>query len=217
MRRKPWARPELDACSFYVKNPIDLAGKWKYAFPDSSLPLEIELGCGKGHFTAQKAVECIGTNFIAIDIKSEVLAVAKRNIEQVYSSHGLLPRNILITNQNIEQIDLILNDSDVVERIYINFPNPWPKTKHYKRRLTHPRQLEHYKRFLKKGGEIIFRTDDDELFYASAEYFRSCGFQIVLESFDIYKDGLNDSCVSEHEQLFKNRGLPIHMIRAIKQ
>ena len=78
MRRKPWARPELAASPFVIDRPEEYKGRWKEAFENSDLPLHIELGCGKGGFIAQKAFETPEINFLALDIKSEVLAVGRR-------------------------------------------------------------------------------------------------------------------------------------------
>ena len=86
---------------------------------------------------------------------------------------------MLITAYEIEIIQNILNEKDLVDRIYINFCNPWPKPRHNKRRLTYPTLLEKYKVFLKPQGEIYFKTDDDDLFKASQKYFKQSGFEIT--------------------------------------
>lgn len=216
IRRKPWARPELEACPFYISKPESMAGHWCERFADTTAPLELELGCGKGFFICRKAANEQSVNFIALDLKSEVLALTKRNIESEYSSRGITVDNVLLSCRNVELIEPVFTPDDRIRRIYINFPNPWPKVKHHKRRLTHPRQLEHYRSFLPDGGEIILRTDDDELYEISHEYFTSCGFSIVVDSFDMYADGLNDDYVSEHERMFTQRELPIHYIKAIQ-
>ena len=95
-------------------------------------------------------------NYIAIDLVDAMLGLAKRNVEKVYAEKNLEPDNILLTRFDIERIFLILNKEDNIQRIYINFCNPWPKGKHRKKRLTHTRQLEKYKEFLSKNGENIF-------------------------------------------------------------
>ena len=171
IRYKKWARPELEASPFYIEEPEKIKGKWKEQFVKSNQPLHLELGCGKGQFIAQLAVENQGTNYIAIDLVDAMLGLAKRNIEQTYQEANINPENILITRFDIERISLILEKQDEIERIYINFCNPWPRGKHRKKRLTHTRQLEKYKEFLKENGEIYFKTDDDELFEASLQYF----------------------------------------------
>lgn len=212
MRRKPWARPELDASLVYIKNPHDFYGRWQEAF-DRPRPLCLELGCGKGSFISQKAKLHPEKNFLAFDIKSEVLATAKRNIEAVYGSPHC--PNVKITAFDIERIPLVVSEKDVVEEIYINFCNPWPKDRHKKRRLTHTRQLEKYKTFLKPGGKIYFKTDDDGLFTESLDYFRLSGFEIEFITYDMSEKSLPENIVTEHEKMFTEQGIKIKGLIAV--
>ena len=212
MRRKPWARPELDASEVYIKNAHDYYGKWQTAF-DKEQPLAMELGCGKGTFIAKKAKMHPEKNFIAFDIKSEVLALAKRNIEAEYGSTHC--PNVKITAFDIERIPLVVSNEDTVEEIYINFCNPWPKDRHKKRRLTHTRQLENYKGFLKKGGKIYFKTDDDELFTESLDYFKEAGFEIEFITYDMTESSLPENIITEHEQMFMDQGIKIKGLIAV--
>ena len=93
-----------------------------------------------------------------------MLGLAKRNVEKEYKENNRETDNIILVRYDIERILQILDKQDKIERIYINFCNPWPKGKHRKKRLTHTRQLEKYKEFLVDNGEIYFKTDDDPLF-----------------------------------------------------
>ncbi|HBN81287.1 MAG TPA: tRNA (guanosine(46)-N7)-methyltransferase TrmB, partial [Ruminococcaceae bacterium] len=111
-------------------------------------------------------------NFLGVDLSRDVLGVARRNIEKAYAAQNRPVDNIALAAHNIEQILLMMDRNDAVERIYINFCNPWPKEKHHKRRLTHPRQLRSYQELLAPGGEIHFKTDDDDLYRATLRYFR---------------------------------------------
>ena len=216
MRRKPWARPELDACGFYIKDAPSLIGHWHEGFARKQ-PLHIELGCGKGGFIAATAAENKDINYIAIDIKSEVLVLAKRNIEREFSFADTPIDNIKLFSFDIARIGMVFSEEDTAERIYINFPNPWPKECHKKRRLTHPRQLESYRAFLKYGGHVLFKTDDDELFGDSLEYFETAGFSVVSCIDDLYENGIPDgAAVTEHERMFYDAGLKIHFIEAVK-
>lgn len=212
MRRKPWARPELSQSSFYVECPSANIGNWSNNFPAKS-PLHLELGCGKGSFIAEIASRNKDINYIAIDIKSEVLVVAKRNIELFYSKAQTETDNILIFSQDIERIDTVFNENDVVDRIYINFCNPWPKNRHKKKRLTHSRQLEKYKAFLSDKSEIIFKTDDIDLYNDSLLYFKESGFEITFSTDDLYSHDLSNNIMTEHERMFVNAGKNICMIR----
>ena len=113
-----------------------------------------------------------------------MLGLAKRNVEKEYLDAKREIDNVLLTAYEIEIIQNILNENDTVDRIYINFCNPWPKARHNKKRLTYPKQLEKYKVFLKPGGEIYFKTDDDNLFRASIRYFEESGFEISDYKFE---------------------------------
>lgn len=212
MRRKPWARPELAACDFFVDNPKLNRGKWAECFKKQQ-PLHLELGCGKGSFIGKIAYDHPDINYIGVDIKSEVLAVGRRNIVKLFGEKPV--DNILLTAQNIELIEEIISPEDVIERIYINFCNPWGREKHKKRRLTHIRQLNHYKTFLKKGSEIRFKTDNDELFDESLEYFKECGFEVTYITRDLHNSDVEYNIETEHEKMFSDEGIPIKYCIAV--
>lgn len=215
IRYKKWARPELEASSFYEDNPEDWKGKWKEHFEKQELPLMLELGCGKGQFISKLALENQDTNYIAIDLVDAMLGLAKRNVEQSYEEANIEPKNIILTRFDIERINLILNKEDDIQRIYINFCNPWPRGKHRKKRLTHTRQLEKYKEFLNKNGEIYFKTDDDELFEASILYFQESGFEILNKTNDLHKEPIfKKNIQTEHEIMFSEQGIKIKALIA---
>ena len=121
----------------------------------------------------------------------------------------------MLTAYNVEHIEKILSAEDNVERIYINFCNPWPRGKHNKRRLTYPNKLEKYKQFLKKGGEIRFKTDDLPLFEDSLEYFEKCGFDIAYKTYDLHNSDVKDNILTEHEIMFSNEGIKINYCVAV--
>ncbi len=215
IRYKKWARPELEASKFYIDNPEDMKGKWKEQFKEPEQPLHLELGCGKGQFISTLASCNLNINYIAIDLVDAMLGLAKRNIEAVYREKNLEPNNVFITRFDIEIIPLILDKKDKVERIYINFCNPWPKGKHRKKRLTHTRQLEKYKTFLKPGGEIYFKTDDDDLFRASLGYLEESGFTILEKTFDLHQEPIFENNIeTEHEKMFSEQGIRIKALIA---
>ena len=215
IRYKKWARPELEASKFYEDEPEKWKGKWSSHFANSNLPFMLELGCGKGNFISKIAVENLNINFLAIDLVDAMLGLAKRNVEQSYLEAGIEPKNVLLTRFDIERIDLILDKVDNVERIYINFCNPWPRGKHRKKRLTHTKQLEKYKEFLALGGEIYFKTDDDELFESSINYFLESGFDIISKTYDLHKDPIFAKNIeTEHEKMFSEQGIKIKALIA---
>ena len=221
IRFKPWARDELEASNFYIDNPEDYKGKWKTLFKNDN-PIHLELGCGKGGFISQIASKNQNINYIAIDMVDAMLGLAKRNIEQVYTEKNIQINNVYLTRYDIERILLILDDKDQIDRIYINFCNPWPRGKHRKKRLTHTRQLEKYKQFLKNEGEIYFKTDDDGLFNASLMYFEEAGFEVIDKTFDLeetlkIQPEFWDNIETEHEKMFKQEGIKIKALKARKK
>lgn len=215
IRYKKWARPELEASKFYEDEPEKWKGKWKEHYKDDAKPFMLELGCGKGQFISKLAVENQNTNFLAIDLVDAMLGLAKRNIEQEYQNENLEPNNVILTRFDIERINLILGQNDEVERIYINFCNPWPKGKHRKKRLTHIRQLEKYKEFLKPNAEIYFKTDDDCLFESSLIYFEESGFEVLKKTYDLHSEPIFERNIeTEHEKMFSEQGIKIKALIA---
>ncbi len=217
MRHKKWSMPELMSSGYYIEEPEALRSKWNEAFAKGQ-PFHLELGCGKGVFTAAAAAAHPEINYLAIDISPDVLGVAKRNIDRAMEQAGRKPDNILLTIYDIEKIDKILAPEDQVDRIYINFCNPWPKAKHHKRRLTHPRQLKLYQDFLKPGASIYFKTDDDGLYLSSRSYFLTEGFELEFDVKDLHHAGLlEDVCnfTTEHELMFSQQGIPIKFLKAV--
>lgn len=168
----------------------------------------MNFGCGKGSFIAKLASQNSDINYLAIDIKSEVLGLAKRNVEKEYLEARREIDNVLLTAYEIQIIQNILNEKDTVDRIYINFCNPWPKPRHNKKRLTYTTQLEKYKVFLKKGGEIYFKTDDENLFNASIKYFKQEGFEIISKTYNLHEDPIWENNIeTEHEKMFEEQGI----------
>ena len=206
-------------------------------------PIHIELGCGKGNFISKLASQHLDINYIAVDMIEAMLGLTKRNIEYEYSklpinqdvqvtfdnknkkynySKQVIVPNLVLIRENCEYINKVLDENDSINRIYINFCNPWPKGKHQKRRLTHPRQLAQYKKFLAPNGEIFFKTDDDELFEASLEYFNAEGFNIISKTYDLVNDDIfakypngHANIITEHEQMFTNEGVKIKALICI--
>ena len=218
IRFKKWARPELEASKFYIDNPEEYKGKWKTLFNNNN-PIYLELGCGKGGFISQIAPINKNINFIAIDLIDAMLGLAKRNIEEKYKEFNTDIDNIYITRYDIDRILNIFNQDDKIERIYINFCNPWPRGKHHKKRLTHTRQLEKYKQFLIPGGKIYFKTDDDNLYFDTLSYLQQSGFTIekttqnLSEEQEFWQDQPNIE--TEHEKMFKEQGIKIKAIIAV--
>ena len=217
IRYKKWARPELEASEFYIDNPQEMKNKWKKYFKNQENPIHLELGCGKGQFISKLASENLDTNYIAIDLIDAMLGLAKRNVEKEYKEKNIKPENIVLTRFDIERIFLILGEQDNIKRIYINFCNPWPRGKHRKKRLTHTRQLEKYREFLAEDGEVYFKTDDDELFNSSLEYFKESNFEILKKTYNLHEEPIFENNIeTEHEIMFSQEGIKIKALIAKK-
>lgn len=215
IRRKKWAAKELEEAKFYIDKPEEFKGKWQDKFSKKQ-PLYIELGCGKGLFISSLASKHKNINYIAVDMIEAMLGLSKRNIEQAYNFE--YPENLFLIRANVERLLDTFDQKDLVERIYINFCNPWPKKKHNKKRLTHPRQLIQYKELLTDTGKIYFKTDSDELFEASLEYFEEAGFEVVSKTYDLHNELIfEENIITEHEKMFSEEGIKIKALIAIKK
>lgn len=213
MRNKPWAKPELENSPFYIDEPFH-KGEWNDLFPKKQ-PIYLELGCGKGNFIAEHAAMHPEINYLGIDLKSLVLASACRHAKAAFAAADRPIDNLLLTPYDIERLPNIMDERDQVEKIYINFCNPWPKEKQHKKRLTHPRQLALYKKILKPGGVIEFKTDDDGLFEDSLGYFSENGFAITFVTRDLHHSSFEGNIMTEHERKFSEQGIPIKMLSAV--
>jgi tRNA (guanine-N7-)-methyltransferase len=206
IRKKHWARPELEASSFAIIDPFESRGKWAEEFNNQN-PIYLELGCGMGTFISENSFNNPDINFIGMDLKDEVLAVAKRNVEKKFTLNDKEPTNVRLVPLEIAFIEKAF-DKDEISRIYINFCNPWPKLRHNKRRLTHTKFLNKYKTFLKPHSQIWFKTDDLDLFEASQEYFKEGNFSINYLTYDLHKSDFKYNIVTEYEAKFTRIGKP---------
>lgn len=212
LRKKPWARPELESCNFVVTNPTELKGKWNEFFKNDN-EIYLELGCGRGKFIAENAVIHQDKNFIGIDIKDEVLVYAKRKVEEVFKEKNKEINNVALIPMEIAFIEEVFN-KDEVSRIYLNFSTPWPKKRHNKRRLTYTTFLERYKKFLKPNSEIWFKTDQETFFNDSIEYFKEAGFKIEYITYDLHKSDFKQNIMTEYETKFSSMGMKIMFLIA---
>lgn len=211
MRRKPWARGELNSCGFFVENPKQLSGIWRDKFTEPH-PLHLDLGCGKCVFLAEIAHKTRGINYVGIDISLDILGVGRRNISQIYGEEE--PENVLLCSYNIERLDEIFSPDDKIERIYLNFCNPWPAARGHKHRLTHTKQLLMYKKLLSQDGEVWFKTDNDDLYLATKRYFGEAGYSVFYDTRDLLAENDPENFPTEHEIMFSGQGIPIKALRA---
>ncbi|OAA93794.1 tRNA (guanosine(46)-N7)-methyltransferase TrmB [Clostridium coskatii] len=199
LRKKWWARPEMEASSLTIIEPQKYKGKWKEEFKNQN-DIYLELGCGRGKFLYTQALNNTNINYIGIDLKDEVLIYALKKLQEAEVT------NARIMPMNIAQIEEVF-DKDEISRIYINFCNPWPKRRQKKRRLTHTVFLNRYRKFLKLGSEIWFKTDDRELFEESQEYFKENDFEIKYLTYDLHSSDFAENVVTEYEEKFTSLGM----------
>ena len=211
IRRKTWARPELSACPYFIAQPEQQKGRWGEVYGQRR-PLHLDLGCGKGVFLAEAAHTHRDVNFIGIDISLDILGVARRNIAEIFGEEQ--PDNVALCAYNIERLPQLFSPEEKVQRIYINFCSPWPTARHHKRRLTHTRQLSQYKPLLAPGGEIWFKTDNDDLYLATKRYLAEAGFEIFFDTKDLHGQNGPENILTEHEVLFTAQGIPTKALRA---
>lgn len=213
MRRKEWMNKEIAHSPIFIPDPYRIKGCWHTVFSKDG-PLCIELGCGKGWFVAQMGLLHPEINYLGIDLTTAVLASASKKIREAYEGEAV--PNVRITAYDIGRLPDMMGPADTVEKIYINFCNPWPKDKHKKRRLTHPKQLALYKEVLRPGGEIHFKTDDDMLFAESTAYFRDDpDFEIGFITENLHGQTGIESPMTEHEKMFTQQGICTKYIRII--
>lgn len=214
IRYNPEARPELAAWEYYIDEPEKLRGHWAEQFARRQ-PMVLELGCGKGGFLAQMAPAHPEKNYIALDVKSEMLVLAKRKAEEAYAAAGVPMDNFLMTAVDIERIFLIMDEADQFDEVYINFCPPCPKCRQHKHRLTHPRQLERYQKLMAPGARLYFKTDDDDLFMASLGYLEEAGWVLDYCTHDLHREGAPaESPRTEHEEMFAGQGIRIKYLIA---
>ncbi|KYH35374.1 tRNA (guanine-N(7)-)-methyltransferase [Clostridium tepidiprofundi DSM 19306] len=199
--RKNWAaRPQMEASRFCIYNPYELKGKWNEVFQNDN-EIHLELGCGRGAFIAEMAQRNPDINYIAVDLKDEVLIYVLRKIEK------LNLENVRILPINIMLMDGVFDKNDI-GRIFLNFSTPWPKPRHNKRRLTYGRFLDMYKKFLKPEAEIWFKTDNKPFFMDSCNYFKQNGFKLKYLTFDLHSSIYNsESPMTEYEEKFTKLGM----------
>lgn len=201
--RKNWsARPQMEASSYCIYNPYELKGKWSDVFCNSN-PIELELGCGRGAFICKMAMEHPYVNYVAVDLKDEVLIYLLREIEKNNITNiRIVPINIMLMQDVFEENE--------ISTIYLNFSTPWPKDRHNKRRLTYNTFLNMYKGFLKINGLIIMKTDNETFFRDSLEYFKEEHFVLEYITYDLHNSEYNISNImTEYEEKFSNMGMRI--------
>ena len=187
-----------------IHEPEKVKGKWSELF-GNNFPIRIEVGMGKGRFICELARNNPDINYIGIEKYSSVLLRALQKMEE-----EPLP-NLLFIRMDAENIAEIF-DKEEVDRIYLNFSDPWPKDRHAKRRLPSREFLTRYDRFLKKDGVLEFKTDNKELFDFALEELDPAGWKAVRVTYDLHHDieMMEGNVMTEYEEKFSSKGNPIY-------
>lgn len=201
-------QPEL-----VILEPKQYKGHWAEFFGNTN-PIHVELGMGKGKFISELSLKHPHMNFIGIDMYDELLRRASekardiREAEEAGAGEKLM--NLALVLVNIENIEDVFEESEI-ERIYLNFSDPWPKKRHAKRRLTHSHFLQKYSRILNERGQIHFKTDSRSLFEFSLNSFSDMGLRMRDISLHLHESGIRKDMVqTEYELKFFEKGMPIY-------
>ena len=202
LRNVPGARETIIENQFSIQEPEQKKGKWAEVFGNDH-PIHIEVGMGKGQFIIEMAKRNPEINYIGIEKYSSVLVRAVEKLED-FEQNNL--RLIRMDAENIEEVF----DKDEVDRIYLNFSDPWPKDRHAKRRLTSTRFLERYNNILTPEGRVMFKTDNKDLFDLSLEQVEEAGWILENHTYDLHHSEYNEGNVmTEYEEKFSAKGNPI--------
>ena len=208
MRRKKHREERMECCSeLMIKDILEYKYDIKAVF-DEDKPLYIEIGCGKGGFISETARQNPDVNFIAFEKNLDVLVLAMEKVQQM----GL--KNVKFVSGDAQALGDMETKSKV-QRIYINFCDPWPKAGHKKRRLTHENYLLIYKRLVGQGGEIHFKTDNRGLFEFSLNSFADFGLKLKNITLDLHSSNFEGNVMTEYEKLFSEKGQPIYRCEAV--
>ena len=207
VRNRKGATELLEAHPQYViLNPADAKGRWQEIFGNDH-PIHIEVGSGKGAFVSGMAKANPEINYIGIDIQKSVLSYA---LDKVLATG--VPNIKLLWVDGSDLTDYF--EEGEIDRLYLNFSDPWPKKRHEKRRLTYQSFLATYQQILPKNGEIHFKTDNRGLFEYSLVSFSQYGMKLKGVWLDLHASDFEDNVLTEYEQKFANKGQVIYRVEA---
>lgn len=203
LKNVPGARETIDASAFTIPEPEVWKGRWQEVFGRQA-PLHIEIGMGKGQFLTALAAEHPDINYIGIEKFSSVL------VRAVQKQNELELPNLRLIRMDADSITNVFAPGEV-DRIYLNFSDPWPKERHAKRRLTSVEFLRRYENILAKDGHVEFKTDNQPLFEFSLEAAEEAGWKLLAVTRDLHHDtALNKgNIMTEYEERFSAQGNPI--------
>ena len=208
LRRDPRATEYLAQDKRVVQEPTAYKGKWHTLFGNQN-PIHVEFGCGKGGFITELAKRNPDINYVAAERAETVVykACKKANREET-------PDNLVFVFGDMAQC-LEIFDEGEIDRLYLNFSDPWPKKRHAKKRLTYRDFLRKYAVILSETGEIHFKTDNKGLFASSIEEFSLEGWLMKNVTLDLHNSGMEDNIMTEYEKKFSEMGFTINRLEAV--
>lgn len=202
MRRKANLEPRMEACRpWQIPDPAAMKWDWRRLKPDCSA-LWVEVGCGKGKFTVETARENPDVLMIAVERCREAMVMAMEKAKSMELS------NVFFVDMDVANLESCFSFGEI-DRMFINFPDPWPRSKNAKRRLTYHTFLRMYTRVIRDGGEIHFKTDNAKLFEFSLEEFALLNMDVRNVTRDLHKDGIV-GIMTGYEEKFHAMGTPIN-------
>lgn len=214
LRNIPHAEGVIQMHRTVIKRPEDQRGCWHQVFGDRH-PIYIEIGMGKGQFILNMAKAHPDVNFIGIERYSSVLlrALEKFDTEEYEALTNI--RFVCMDARNVEEVFA----PEEVDKIFLNFSDPWPKARHAKRRLTSKQFFERYDKILAFDGVVEFKTDNRELFEFSLEQVELAGWVLLAKTYDLHNDPTlsRGNVMTEYEEKFSGQGHPIHKLIAMRQ
>lgn len=207
LRNIPYADDVIQAHAAVIKNPQEQKGSWAEIFENSN-PIHIEIGMGKGQFLMQMALLHPDINYIGIEKYTSVLL---RATEKYDTEEFCELQNVKFIRMDATELEDVFALGEV-EKIYLNFSDPWPKSRHAKRRLTSVEFLARYIRVLPEGGVVEFKTDNTDLFEFSLEQAEEARWPIIAYTYDLHNhEEMNQgNIMTEYEEKFSSKGQPIH-------
>lgn len=203
LRNKPWIEEAIKEYKdfLFLELPKDKSGNWKSCFKNSDNPLHVEFGTGKGRFILGMALKNPDINFVGMEKQEGVIYYAGKKIAE--SDYEI--NNVRLILGDVTDIEEIFGKEEV-DCIYLNFSDPWPKKRHFKRRLTYRDFLKRYKTILKKDGMIIFKTDNRGLFDFSISEFTETGWKLSEITYDLHSNPVEGDVETEYEEKFSRKG-----------
>ena len=210
LRNIPGADEYIANCEYVINDPTDYIGLWNKEIFSNSNSLHIEIGMGKGQFITQMAANNPDINYLGIERYSSVLLRAATKFEKEPLDNL---RFLCVDARKLTDIF----DKNEIDRIYLNFSDPWPKDRHAKRRLTSPIFLELYSEIIREDGLLEFKTDNTNLFdYSIMTINESSLWEMCNYTYDLHNEpSMNEgNIMTEYEEKFVGQGNPIHKLIA---